>query len=149
MLRQTKLLICIYVKAVYDFIVIRGAVYFSLVFAVGFILGVIRVTWIVPQFGERAAELMEAPLMLAAIYVAARFVTRRFRALRVMDYLYSGLIALLLLLTVEFSVVLGLRGLSIREYLEARDPVAGAVYVMMLIIFAVMPWLVGNRHTAA
>ncbi|WP_167631497.1 hypothetical protein [Mariprofundus ferrooxydans] len=149
MLRQTKLLICIYVKAVYDFIVIRGAVYFSLVFAVGFILGVIRVIWIVPQFGERASELMEAPLMLATTYVAARFVTRRFRALLVVDYFYSGVVALLLLLTVEFSVVLGLRGLSISEYLADRDPVAGALYVMMLIIFAVMPWLVGRRHAAS
>ncbi|WP_018294378.1 hypothetical protein [Mariprofundus ferrooxydans] len=128
---------------------IRGAVYFSLVFAVGFILGVIRITWIVPQFGERVAEFMEAPLMLATTYVAARFVTRRFRALRIMDYFYSGVMALLLLLSVEFSVVLGLRGLSIREYLEARDPVAGALYVMMLIIFAVMPWLVGRRHATS
>jgi hypothetical protein len=127
------------------FIVIRGFAYFTLVFGAGFILGVVRVLWVVPRLGERAAELGEAPLMLAAIYFAARFVTHRFRASRDAEYLVSGLVALLFLLTVEFSVVLGLRGLGIREYFAERDPVAGAVYVAMLIVFATMPWLVGRR----
>jgi hypothetical protein len=57
-------------------------------------------------------------------------------------------LALLLLLIMEFSVVLGLQGLSIREYLSERDPVAGAVYLAMLIVFAVMPWLVGKKRAA-
>jgi hypothetical protein len=127
---------------------LRGVIYFSLVFAVGFILGFIRVLWVVPRLGDRAAELIEAPLMLAAIYVSARFITRRFKASRNVDLLYSGLVALVLLLVVEFSVVLGLRGMSIAEYLTERDPVAGAVYVVMLVIFALMPWLVESRHAA-
>jgi len=65
------------------------------------------------------------------------------------EYLYSGLVALILLLFMEFSVVLGLQGLSIREYLAGRDPVAGAVYVVMLIVFALMPWLIGKKLTTA
>jgi len=125
--------------------VIRGTIYFGLVFGVGFILGLIRVLWVVPHLGDRTAELIEAPLMLAAIYFSARFVTQRFKASRRVEYLHSGLLALILLLITEFSVVLGLQGLGIREYLEERDPVAGAVYVVMLIVFAVMPWLVGGR----
>ena len=127
---------------------IRGAVYFSLVFSVGFILGVIRTLWVVPRVGETAAELMEAPLMLTAIYFGARFVTQRFEASRSVDYLYSGVVALVLMLTVEFSVVLALQGKSIAEYLAEREPVAGAVYVVMLMIFAVMPWLVSRRRAA-
>lgn len=127
---------------------IRAAVYFVLVFGVGFVLGIIRVLWVEPQLGQRLAELLEAPLMLAAIFFAARFVTQRFRASREVDYFYSGLMALILLVSVEFSVVLGLQHLSIREYLAERDPIAGAVYVVMLAIFAAMPWLVGRRHAA-
>jgi len=130
-------------------VLIRGAVYFGLVFGVGFVLGTIRVLLLVPRFGERTAELFEAPLMLAAVYIAARFITYRFPAFRRVDYLYSGVVALILLVGVEFSVVLGLRGLSLSEYFAERDPIAGAVYVVMLMIFAVMPWLVGNRRATA
>ncbi len=128
---------------------IRGLVYFALVFGVGFILGFFRVLIVVPLVGDRVAELLEAPLMLAAIYFSARFVTQRFRASRKVAYLYSGLLALLLLLLVEFTVVLALQGSSIREYLSERDPVAGAVYVVMLMIFAVMPVLLGKARVEA
>jgi hypothetical protein len=126
--------------------VIRGIVYFGLVFGVGFALGTIRVLWLVPRLGDRAAELLEAPLMLVATVLAAQFVTRRFPASRRLDHLVSGIIALGLLLTVELTVVLGLRGLTINEYFAERDAVAGAVYVIMLLLFAVMPWLIGRRR---
>jgi hypothetical protein len=53
--------------------------------------------------------------------------------------------ALLLLVAVEFAVVLGIRGLSIGEYFAQRDPVAGGVYVLLLAVFAAMPWLVHRR----
>lgn len=56
-----------------------------------------------------------------------------------------GLVALGLLLAAEFAAVLWLRGLTISQYLAARDPVAGAVYRVMLGVFAVMPLLVGRK----
>jgi hypothetical protein len=40
--------------------------------------------------------------------------------------------------------VLWLRGLTIDQYFAGRDPVAGAVYVVMLAVFAVMPLLVAR-----
>jgi membrane protein implicated in regulation of membrane protease activity len=124
---------------------IRGVVYFCLVLAAGFGLGTIRVLWVVPRAGPRWAEILEAPLMLVAIYLAARFVTRRYKAAHSREYLYSGCLALTFMLITEFTVVLGLRGISISEYLQGRDPVAELVYVVMLVIFAVMPWLIGAR----
>ena len=127
---------------------IRGITYFILVFSVGFALGTIRVFWLVPQVGERVAELIEAPLMLAAMYFSARFVTHRFPASRPIEYIYSGVVALALLLAVEFSVVLGLRGLSITQYFAERDPIAGAVYLVMLVVFTAMPWLLGRQRAA-
>lgn len=39
------------------------------------------------------------------------------------------------------GVVLWLRGLTIAEYFASRDPVAGTVYTVMLVVFAVMPLL--------
>jgi hypothetical protein len=128
---------------------IRGGVYFALVFCVGFVLGVVRVLWLVPGLGERTAELLETPLMLGASFIFAHFVVRRFPGKTRFEHLISGAIALGLLLTFEFTVVLGLRGLSLNEYFASRDPVSGAVYAGSLIVFAVLPWLVaGRRHGA-
>ena len=124
----------------------RGAVYFALVFGVGFMLGIVRVLVVEPRIGERWAELGEAPLMLTAIILSARLVVRRFPARRRAGYIISGGVALLLLVLVEFSVVLGIRGLSLSAYFAERDPVAESVYVLMLAVFAAMPWLLGGRR---
>src|SRR5262245_17654022 len=124
---------------------LRGVVYFVLVFGVGFLLGTVRVLELEPRVGERWAELAETPLMLVATILAARFVVRRFPAARRASYLASGVVALLLLVAAEFSVVFGIRGLSLGEYFAERDPVAGSVYVCMLVIFAAMPWLLGGK----
>lgn len=123
-----------------------GAAYFALAFAAGFALGTIRVLAVVPRVGERAAELVEAPLMLAVVVAAARFVVRRFvPGAPAAARLAVGLLGVALLLAVEFTVVLALRGLSPAEYFAGRDPVAGAVYVALLALFAAMPALVERR----
>jgi hypothetical protein len=116
-----------------------------LVFGVGFVLGIVRVLALVPRLGERWAELAEMPLMLIAIIVSARFAVRRFPATQRASYVVSGGIALFLLVVVELSVVLAMRGVSISQYVAERDPVAGSAYVVMLVVFALMPWLVGGR----
>jgi hypothetical protein len=122
-----------------------GVLYFALVFGAGFVLGPIRILWLVPRFGTRTAELMETPLMLAVIIVAARWVTRRLALPSTSSKrLGVGLVALGLLLVAEFSVVLWLRGMTIREYLAGRDPMAGTVYIVMLGLFAIMPLLVAR-----
>lgn len=126
--------------------VVKSALlYFLLAFAAGFALGAIRVPFLVPRLGERVAELIEAPLMLAAIVLAARFVvahTARGRGTGAL--LAIGALALALLLTVEFTVVLKLRGLALGDYFAARDPVAGTVYVLLLLAFAAMPAVVAR-----
>jgi hypothetical protein len=120
-----------------------GLLYFAIVFTAGFGLGIVRVLWAVPRFGTRAAELMEMPFMLLATILAALWVVRR---LAVPPGLWTrlcmGVVALGCLLLAEVSVVLQLRGLSIAEYLGDRDPVSGTVYLLMLGLFAVMPWLI-------
>jgi len=124
-------------------IVKAGVLYFALVFGAGFVLGPIRILWVVPRLGTRVAELLEAPIMLVIAIVAARWIVRR---LLVPPTPSSRLgIALSLLLIAEFTLVLWLRGISIREYLAARDPVAGTVYYLMLGAFAVMPLLAARR----
>ena len=120
--------------------------YFACLFAVGFALGLIRVPLLVPHLGERMAELLEAPVMLAAIVsIASRLVHAAQRAHEPVRYAQAGVLALLLLLMVEFSVVLGLRGLSLADYLAARDVVAGSVYGLLLLLFAAAPAALAHR----
>lgn len=122
-----------------------GLLYFAIAFTVGFILGLIRVLWAVPRFGTRVAELMEMPFMLVAIILAAFWVVRRLAVPPgVWTRLCMGGVALGFLLLAEFGAVLQLRGLTIAEYLANRDLVSGTVYVLMLGLFAAMPWLIAQ-----
>jgi hypothetical protein len=122
-----------------------GVLYFAVVFGAGFILGPIRILWIAPRFGTRRAELLEMPIMIAIAIVTACWIVRRLAVpSTASSRLSMGGIALSLLLIAEFTLVLWLRGLSIREYLAGRDAVAGTVYYVMLGAFAIMPLLVAR-----
>jgi hypothetical protein len=117
-----------------------GLLYFALVFGAGFVLGPIRLLWAVPRFGTRWAELMEAPFIFVVIIVASRWIVR---GLAVPPTLSSrlgmGAVALGLMLVAEYTFVLRIRGLSIKEYLASRDSVSGTVYYLMLGLFAIVP----------
>jgi hypothetical protein len=128
-------------------IVKAGVLYFAVVFGAGFVLGPIRILWVVPRLGTRVAELLEAPIMFVITIVAARWIVRKLAVAPMSSSrLGMGCIALSLMLIAEFTLVLWLRGLSISEYLAGRDPVAGTVYYLMLGLFAVMPLLVLRRQ---
>ena len=40
-----------------------AVLYFAIVLGTGFVLGSVRVPFLVPRFGERYAELLEMPIM--------------------------------------------------------------------------------------
>ncbi|MGD2130730.1 MAG: hypothetical protein PVJ33_08225 [Lysobacterales bacterium] len=119
-----------------------AAMYFGIVFGAGFAFGLVRVPFLAPRLGERLAELVEMPLMLVVIYLAAGHVIRRqapgsgrSRPLLV------GMAALMYLVAAELLIAVVLAGRSVGDYISARDPVSGAVYIAMLCLFALMPWL--------
>jgi hypothetical protein len=115
-----------------------GITYFAAVFAVGFALGIVRVLFVVPLIGERSAELAELPVMVAASALFAWRLVRRAK-LDVLSAGLAGLLALALLLGAELAVVVGARGVTLREYLAARDPVGGLAYLAALGAFTVAP----------
>lgn len=126
-----------------------AAAYFGLVFGAGFVLGSIRVPFLVPVLGDRAAELIEAPLMLIAIVLAARWVVRRFCARCGRATLLGvGTIAAGLVLAADVAVGVGLRGMSVAQVFTDRDPVSGAVYYGLIGLYALMPWIFGRRAAA-
>ncbi len=134
-------------KLVLQQILKAGLLYFALVFGAGFALGTIRVLWVVPRFGARMAELMEAPIMFVITIAATRWVVRRLAVPSTPSRrLGMGSVALGLMLIAELTLVLYLRGLSISEFFANRDPVSGTVYYAMLGVFAIMPLLVARRR---
>lgn len=122
--------------------------YFGLVFAAGFLLGTIRVLAVAPLLGESSAEMIEVPLMVFISWLSARFVLRRFAITQRAPALATGLLALAVLLVLEFTLVLQLRGLTIEQYFTGRDPLALGVYFTGLALFGLMPRLLvtDSRH---
>jgi len=120
-----------------------AALYFLLVFSAGFVLGTLRVLLIVPAVGERAAELLEIPLMVAIVAIAARFIVRKYVA-RIHgpgQWLQIGAIALVCMLSADVGVGVALRGMTVWEALFARDPVSGTAYYLALGFLALAPRL--------
>jgi hypothetical protein len=117
-----------------------GLYYFLLVFCVGFALGLVRVPFLEPALGIRWAELIETPFMWLACYWAAGVVIRSGRLPGRSVALQAGVFALVLMLAAEFSVVLGLRDMTLAEWFASRDVVAGPVYGVSLVWFALAPW---------
>ncbi len=126
--------------------ILREAVlYFLLVFGAGFVLGTGRVLFLVPLLGEKAAELLEIPLMLGVIVFAARWIVRHsLDDRRLISTLSIGFIAMGLVLIADLTVGMLLRGMSAAEVFLHRDPVTGAAYYASLILFAAMPALLAR-----
>lgn len=122
-----------------------AAAYFALVFGAGFVLGIVRVVWLVPRWGERFAELAEMPLMLAVIVLAARALVRRAAPRRAPAWLGVGFTAVGLLLLAELALAVALQLRSLADYVAGRDPVSGSAYLAMLLLMALMPWLIARR----
>lgn len=118
-----------------------AAIYFVLVFAVGLLLGPLRVLWLEPALGQAIAVLCEAPLLLVAMRFAARWAPgwagipqAGWRA-----RVAIGVLALVFQQMADLSVGFGLRGMNLQQQLAYFATPAGWIYAAMLIAFALMP----------
>jgi hypothetical protein len=96
-----------------------GIAYFAAVFAAGFLLGIVRVFYVLAWLGETRAVLLELPLMLIFAWFVCRACIARFRVPpRISQRLIMGLVALVLTLLAEVGVSLTLAGSTFREHLD-------------------------------
>jgi hypothetical protein len=124
-----------------------GFLYFALVLGTGFVLGVIRVPFLVPRIGVRWAELAEMPVMGVAIFLYAGFVLRRFPEIQVPGRaLVVGFLALALSIFAELGLAVALQSQPLTEYIAGRDKVSGSVYLVLLLVFALMPRIRLSSH---
>ena len=122
---------------------IRAAlVYFAIVLGTGFVLGVFRAPILVPRIGERWAELAEMPVMATVIFVAAGYILRRFPEIALPGRsLVVGFLALALSVSAELGLAVVLQDKTLAEFISSRDKISGSVYIVLLLVFAIMPRL--------
>lgn len=131
-------------------IVATAALYFLLVFAVGLLLGPIRVLWLEPVLGQTFAVLCETPFLIGAMILAARWAPRWTK----LDggwpsYAAVGLLALVLQQLADLAVGFGLRGMTLSDQLAFFSTPPGFIYAADLIFFAVAPIFVRQRRRVA
>lgn len=126
-------------------ILIAGLTYFSLIFAVGFALAMIRIPFLVPRLGERWAELLELPFMLLASALVARWLVTRFSLGTAGQRIGAGVIALMIMVLAELGLTMAM-GQSVMDYVSGRDPVSGLAYLLALVLFALMPLLTHRQQ---
>lgn len=124
-----------------------GLLYFALVLGAGFLLGMVRVPFLVPRLGERWAELAEMPIMAVVIFWSAGYILKRHPGIRTHGQaLVVGLLALALLVVAELGLAMLLQDQSLSEFVAGRDKVSGSVYLALLLAFALMPRLRLRSH---
>lgn len=84
-----------------------GAAYWALVFGAGFLLGTVRVLWLLPQVGEELAVLIESPVILTVSLLAAIWLTRRYHITATGAALAMGALAFALLMLAELGLAVG------------------------------------------
>ncbi len=123
-----------------------GAAYFAAIFAAGFVLGTIRVLFLVPRLGELAAVALEIPLMLAlAWWICGRIIAWLAVPSRTVDRAGMGAAALMLLWGGETLLALSF-GTSLRDIPEGLATAPGALGLVGQLGFAAFPLV---RHRGA
>jgi hypothetical protein len=117
-----------------------GGAYFAVVFAVGFVLGTIRVLGIVPRIGETNAVLLELPLMITLSWFACAWLVRRFAVSPgVVPRLGMGGVAFTMLMLGELGAsVFGLER-TIAEHFASYRSVAAQLGLAAQLGFALFP----------
>jgi len=119
--------------------------YFLAVFGAGFALGSIRVLLLEPRLGVVAATLCEAPFLLLAMIMAAHWIPRLVSMpAGIGAMLAVGFGALALQQAADLVVGTALRGISAADQLARLASPEGAIYAVLLVLFALMPAIV-NR----
>ena len=119
-----------------------GAVYFLLLYVIGFLLGATRELLLAPRLGVAVASAIEAIPMVAAIIHFAPLIARRFGIPpKSGGRLLMGIFGLILLISAEVAMTRAMRGLSPEEWLAHFASFEGAIYALLLACFAAMPWL--------
>jgi hypothetical protein len=124
---------------------LAGLADFMIVFAAGFLLGAVRVFWVMPRTGALTAVALELPVMLVVSWVAAAALIRWFRVTpKATDRLMMGGVGFLLLLVVETALGLFGFGRTFQDQLAAWRSASDLLGLAGQVAFALFPMLIGR-----
>jgi hypothetical protein len=119
-----------------------GALYFAVMFGLGFLLGPVRLFLLEPRLGPTGAVLVEAVPMLAAMWAVAPWAARLFALpATAAARLGMGAIGLVLLLLADTLLGWLLFGRGVEALLDRPRSWDGRIYLALLLLFLLMPWL--------
>ena len=110
-----------------------------MVFALGFVLGALRVLWLAPYIGETAAVLAEQPVMLTVSWLAARWLVRRQHIARPRARLVMGATAFAMLMMAELMLAVLLFGQAPRQWFDGVMTMPGPIGLTGQMVFDLMP----------
>jgi hypothetical protein len=122
--------------------VLAALVYALAVFAVGFLVGTIRVLVLAPRAGALGAVAIELPIMIAASWIAARWIVAHWRVdPHLPDRLGMGALAFAMLLLCELLVSVTLFGGTPDEFVRQYARPDALLGLAGQLVFAAMPAL--------
>jgi hypothetical protein len=116
-----------------------GFVYFVLVFAAGFIIGVIRISLVVPAIGEFRAVALELPFILSWSWIVCRWLLRCLLIDRMPSRLIMGTSAFACLMAAEFATFTLLTGQAPADWVARFEQPAQILGLVGQIAFALFP----------
>ncbi len=123
-----------------------ATVYCLALFALGFVLGTIRVLFLAPQIGEMGATLVEVPVMLGAAFFLCRWVVGRWLVSPELAVRWGmAFWFLVLLFLLETLVGVALFGRTMSDTLAGLATPAGLIGLTAQVIAALLPLFVGRR----
>lgn len=119
-----------------------GAIYFAVVFAAAFAIGVVRTLWVTPLIGAAGAVMLELPLVLAISWIVSLYVTKKFSVSpEPLPRVVMGCVAFMLLMVAEMALSVLLFGRSIGDYMSSFAAASVQIGLAGQIGFALIPLL--------
>lgn len=115
-----------------------AAVYVAIVFAAGFVMGVVRTLVLEPRYGPVLAVALELPLMLGIAWVVCGRILRRW-PLHGAQPAVMGVAALVMLLLAEAALSVLLAGRTLGEHLALHAQGAHQLGLAGQLLFAAWP----------
>jgi hypothetical protein len=119
--------------------ILAGAAYFLIVFTIAFVLGALRVMFVVPAVGEVLATLGELPFMLAASWVTSAWLLRHWRMPSMATSAVMGISAFALLMVAEAVGGILIFDRTLSAFVSSFGTAAGALGLAGQVAFALIP----------
>ncbi|MBW4458945.1 MAG: hypothetical protein KME47_01690 [Nodosilinea sp. WJT8-NPBG4] len=119
-----------------------GFLYFVAVFAIGFLLGTLRVLVLIPKLGELVSTFIELPILLSAAWLISDFLTTQFNVpSQWWVRLNMGIVAFGVLMAAELGLSVWLFGSTVQGHFAAYQSLPKTIGLAGQAVFALIPLL--------